>query len=100
MSTQKFRAKKQNLYWKDHPNHKGPFFWFETEDGRKFTFVDFRVNECLDVKVFLCKKLNVVRSEAYAYELYEVPRKNLVYDRFPNHWKYGRHAFTVYEVKK
>lgn len=100
MSTKKFLAKKVTLNWKDHPNHKGPYRWYETEAGNKFCRVDFKPTECLNVKVYLVKKLNVIRANIWAYEIYEVPRRDLEYPGYPNHWKWNGTTAIVYEVKR
>jgi len=102
MSTKKFLAKEVQIFWRDRPNHRGPYHWFETEDGRKFFRIDFKPSECLNVKVYLIKKLNVVRAEKWAYEIYEVPRKDLIHPGYDNwHWKWsGGGTQIMYEVKK
>lgn len=101
MSTLKRKAKQVLIDWRDRPNHRGPFRWFETEDGRKFVRIDFRPAECINVKVYLVKKLNVVRAEKWAYELYEVSREDLLNKRFNNNWKwFGNGCEIVYEVRK
>jgi hypothetical protein len=88
------------LYRKDHLNHKGPFWWFETEDGRKFKLVDFNAIDFCGIEVYLLKKLNVVRAEKWAYEVYPVRRIDLINPQYGYHWKWFKNGYVVYEVKK
>ena len=100
MSTIKFPAKRINVDWKKLQPSDSIFFWFTTQDNRKFTRVDFNVNDYPDIKIFLVKKLNVHHSKEWDYELYEVPRKDLELKRFPGYWKHFTGCSIVYEVKK
>jgi hypothetical protein len=102
MSTQKQLAKVVRLDWRKHPNHKGPFYWYETQDGRKFRWVDFRPSEWPDdAKVYVVKKLNVIRANQWAYEVYEVPKQNLIDLKYKDNWKWlEKQRGMVYEVKK
>lgn len=99
MSTVKFLAKKVQLDWRNHKKPRdGVWHWFETQDGRRFEYVNFGVEDYLDVKVYKLKKLNVHHSQQWAYEIYEVPRKNLTYKI--GTFKTWKHWYQVYEVKK
>jgi|688.fasta_scaffold695961_2 hypothetical protein len=101
MSTQKFLAEEIRLDHRIHQYFKAPLWWYITEDGRKFSRVDFRPSECVKVKVYLARKLNVHRSQKLAYEIYEVPRLNLINFSYLDNWKwFGCGCEIVYEMKK
>lgn len=102
MSTQKQLAKVVRIDWQTHQNYKGRYHWYETQDGKKFYRVDFRPSKCPSyVKVYLVKKLNVIKANQWAYVLYEVPKLHLMDLKNKDWWRNpGKQREIVYEVKK
>ena len=106
MSTQKFRLKQVIVFNKRYPCYRDDS-WFETKDGEKFKPVDFDPIDYPNDKIYVVKKLNVVRANKWAYELYEVPRIDLTYNYYWNgfcwkgrYWKKLNNSFIVYEIKR